>query len=102
MEIDINRVRDQNDRMHKWFKERTRIGGFLYEQMNKIDEILSTTLAARDGECEHEIVEDEFGLDVVLISCTGDALWYDRDKLFWVYCPFCGGKIKIIEESENE
>jgi hypothetical protein len=100
--IDVKRIKDQNNRMKEWFKERTRIGGFLFEQMAKVDEILSTTIAARDGICKHTLMEDEYGLEVLLIDCSQDVLWYDRDKPFWKYCPFCGGLIKIINEDNKD
>jgi hypothetical protein len=91
----IKRIMEQNDRMKEWFKKRTNISGFLFEQMTKIDEILSTTIAARDGTCEYKITKDEYELDVILIGCNRVVLWYDRD---WKYCPFCGGHIKFIDE----
>ena len=98
--INIKRIKEQNDRMQEWFKKRTRIGGFLFEQMAKVDEILSTTIAARDGVCKHEITRDDYGLDIVIIECNSEPYWYDRDKLLWVYCPFCGGRIEMIK-NEN-
>ena len=96
--IDVKRIMDQNNRMKEWFKKRTQIGGFLFEQMAKVDEILSNTINARDGVCKHEITRDDYGLDVVIIECNNDVLWYYRDKQFWKYCPFCGGRIEMVKD----
>jgi len=92
----------QNDRMKEWFKKRTNVNGMLFQQMAKLDEILSTELYARDGVCEHTVSKDEYDLDVIKIGCNFDVLWYDRDKLFWVFCPFCGSRIKLIDCEEDE
>ncbi len=94
--LDVKRIKDQNDRMKKWFEKRTNFSGFLFEQMAKVDEILSTTIT-KDNVCNYEITRDNYGLDIVIIECNNQPYWYDRDKQFWKYCPFCGGRIKIIE-----